>query len=108
MISIYLMYLFDVFSDVDHFVTRDIFSCGGIKNLKNQLEARPPESSALSRKQHIKIPHEVRGGAVGPLLSISYAASADDVKQHVDGFNHRFIHDFFITTAAKRSNHDSF
>lgn len=39
MISIYLMYLFDVFSDVDHFVTRDIFSCGGIKNLKNQLVA---------------------------------------------------------------------
>lgn len=68
MISIYLMYLFDAFSDVDHFVTRDIFSCRGIKNLKNlagpQLEARPPESSALSRKQHIKIPHGSSGQTI--------------------------------------------
>lgn len=92
---------------MDHFVTRDIFSCRGIKNLKNQLEARPPESSALRRKQHIKIPHEVHGAAVGALLIISYAVSADDIKQHVDGFNHRFIHDCFITTAAKSSSHDS-
>lgn len=104
MISIYLMYLLDV----DHFVARDSFSSRGIKNLKDQLEARPPESSALCRKQHIKILHEVQGAAGGPLLSISDAASADDINQHVDGFKQRFIQDFFITSAAKRIIHDSF
>lgn len=104
MISVYLMYLFDV----DYFVTHDIFSSRGIENLKKQLEAQPPESSALCGKQHIKILHEVHGATGGPLLSISDAAGADDINQHVDGFKQRFIQDFLISTAAKRSNCDSF
>lgn len=42
------------------------------------------------------------GAAVRPLLSISYAASADDIKQRVDGFNQRFIHDFFSCSQQKQ------
>lgn len=85
------------------------FLCrGGIKNLENvarpQLEARSPESSALGRKQHIKIQHEIHGAAACTLLSISYAASADGRKQHADGSNQRFIQDRFITNGEKKQN----
>lgn len=63
-----------------------------------QLEVRSPESSALCRKQPIKIQQESRAAAAGALLSISDAASADDTNQH--GFNHGLIQDFFTLAAA--------